>query len=177
MKEDLRGIFIIIKGQYRRKAPIMTYKEKEYYIGGYDPEDESTMEWYRVVDKELGICAYAGSSLERALLAVRREIIRNKDLRTYEKRMRKYTRTNPNSINMDRCVDEEYGFYFRDKIRAMEDEAYAFLEDNTSVKKAKRRFKKIGNEGIELAEKSEEVTEKKTKAEKLVMHRIKLAVR
>lgn len=173
MKEDLRGVFIIIKGQYRRKEPIMVYKEKEYYIGGYDPEDESTMEWYRVVDRELGICAYAGSSLERALHAVRREIIRHKDLRTYMKRMRKYTRNSSNSIYLDRCAEEEYGYYFRNKIKRMEDEAYDFLKDNTNVKKAKRRFKKIG----EVAESVEKEEKLERKSEKLVMHRIKLVTR
>lgn len=173
MKEDLRGIFFIVKGQYRKKDPIMVFKGNEYYIGGYDPEDEETKEWYRVIDREAGICIHAGVSLEKALQAIRREILRSKNLRTYLKNMREYTRNNTSTMFLDRCVDEEYGYYYRNKVELVEEEAYAFLRDNTSVKKAKRRFKKIGEPMEFNDDQAEKKDSSREKSEKLVMHRIK----
>lgn len=177
MKEDLRGVFFIVKGQYRRKEPIMLFKGNEYYIGGYDPEDEETKEWYRVIDREAGICIHAGVSLEKALNAIRREIIRSKNLRTYLKSMKEHTRNNTNTLFLDKCIDEEYGYYYRNKIGLVEDEAYAFLRDNTSVKKAKRRFKRIGESKEDIEEQVEKEVKSKGKSEKMVMHRIKLVAK
>lgn len=178
MKEDLRNVFFIIKGQYRKKSPVMTFRGNDYYVGAYDPEDEETTEWYRVLDRETGGCIHASNSLDKALHAIRREIIRNRDLRTYLKVNKNVPRKSPQEINLNRCAEEEYGYYYEDRIRVMEDEAYAFLEDNTSVKKAKRRFKKIG-EVKEVKEDIETETKPKSvgKKNKMVMHKIKLAIR
>lgn len=175
VNEELRDMFFIIKGQYTRKKPIVEYGENEFHIGAFNPEDFETKEWYRVLDRRTGRCIHAGTSLEKALNSIRREIIRGKTLKGYLSSLTEFSeKKNKRMFEMDMCVDEEYGYYFREMVREMEDEAFGFLAENTNAKRAKRRFKKIET-GVELSKKEEEKPKKeKSKSKGLVMHKIKL---
>lgn len=145
MKEDLRNKFIIIKGTFSKKKPLINVGEESFYIGGYDPEEESTKEWYRVIEKTTGNVIHASNSLDKALNSIRREIIRSKDFNGYLKSVNKFSLGEGKLMSlMNQALIEEYGYYFEEEIEKMEEEAYNFLKDNTNVKKAKRRFKKIG---------------------------------
>lgn len=80
MKEDMRGLFFIVKGQYKKdgdsfKNPVTGEK---MYIGGYDPESENTSEWYMVLDTKTFHCVSCGSTLKKVLDGVRSVIIRYK---------------------------------------------------------------------------------------------------
>ena len=69
MLEDLRGVFFIIKGQYRRGiAPSFfnTYTESEQWLGGYNPETTTT-EWYMLLDRLTWTVHYASSEYEKVL--------------------------------------------------------------------------------------------------------------
>ena len=45
MKEDMRGLFFIVKGQYRKDND-----PDGVCISGYDPNSPNTEEWYQVKD-------------------------------------------------------------------------------------------------------------------------------
>lgn len=174
MKEDLREVFVIIKGSYSKRKPLITFGEESFYIGGYEPEGENTKEWYRVIDRINGNVIHAGNSLNKALNSIKREIIRCKDYKGYINSLSEFS-LGDGYLERERnkCLCEEYGWYYSDLIEMEEDKAYAFLKDNTDVKKAKRRFKKIGT-GIS-SKKAKEKAEKKEEKKQLVLHKIKLA--
>lgn len=176
VNEELRDMFYIVKGQYEKKKPVVEVGENEYHIGAFDPEDYATKNWYRVIDRETGRCIHAGSSLDRALGSIRREIIRSKTLRGYLTSFSEFSeRKNKKMKEMDECIDEEYGYYFRDMIREEEDKAFEFLKDDTDTKKAKRRFKRIKT-GVETQSERLIKEEKKDRKEDnigLVLHKIK----
>jgi len=50
-EESLRGLFYIVKGDYKKKGISFVNKVTGdvNYIGGYDPEDSETTEWYRTI--------------------------------------------------------------------------------------------------------------------------------
>lgn len=170
INEDMRDLFFIIKGRYCKKKPLMNYGDNDYYIGAFNPEDFETVEWYRVLDRNNNRCIHAGVSLDKALNSIRREIIRCKDLRGYNNSLSGFSeRKNQKLVDMENLIDEEYGYYYREMIRDVEDEAYEFLTENTDVKKAKRRFRKIDS-GV-VSEKPQR--EKENAPKKMVLHRIK----
>lgn len=86
MKEDMRDLFFIVKGQYSNTQPkVMCEDGVERCFGGYDPEDPNTKQWYRVLDNEVFYTVYCGSSYERALNAIRVQIKTHKTRKHYFK--------------------------------------------------------------------------------------------
>lgn len=80
MKEDMRGLFFLVKGQYRKQEPCFTNEVTgdKTYIGGYDPESENTNEWYMVMDNKTFHCIACGSNKEKVLNSVHSVIVRYK---------------------------------------------------------------------------------------------------
>ena len=173
-KEDLRGLFFIVKGQYNKKEPSVMCSDNELrYIGGYDPYDSDTETWYRVLDNTVFHCSYAGSDLAKALKAIKTLILKHKDKKNYFKHISKYTSEDYYEVHYlghspltpeqlqrkaeGRCprvsssmklltneVYKEYGDFFSDEIEEMENEAYAEMKSQTPFAKTQRLLKKSG---------------------------------
>ena len=129
-KEDLRGVFFIIKGQYKHHSAPTFYNretEEEQCLGGYNPEDKNTSEWYMVMDRKEYNCIACGSSLEKVKESIYIAIRKHKTLDRYREVLRKLPKSQKVSKPM-RClyeaVEETYGYYFEDEVREMEDKAY-----------------------------------------------------
>ena len=178
VKENLRGMFNIVKGQYCKKKPLVTVNDNSYYIGAFDPENFETKEWYRVID-ENGRVIHAGISLDKALNSIKREIIRSKTKEGYIKSIINYSVDNSKIMKeMDRLLIDEYGYYYEDMIEEMENEAYNYIKDYTVSKKVKSHFKNFGNHIKKKGNKvldSDDYEDKRSN-KPLVMHKVKAFV-
>ena len=174
MKDDMRGLFFIAKGQYRKAEPSFTNKVSGSvsYLGGYDPRDKNTTEWYMLMDNKTFHCIACGSSLDSMLKAVRNTIVKSKGV---AKRYFKYVSSvtsddyyethylghKPLSLDQlskkaeGRCprvspvmrclyeaVYEEYGDYYSDEIEEMEDLAYEDLREEKPIHKTRKLVSK-----------------------------------
>ena len=77
--EDMRGLFFIQKGQYRKSGLCVTVKDgheyEERYLGGYNPNGPDTDGHYCVMDRITFHSIYGGSSLNAALDCLTRCIV------------------------------------------------------------------------------------------------------
>lgn len=173
-EESLRGLFYIVKGQYRKKAPTFVNKVTGdvSYIGGYDPDDEETVEWYRVMDNITHHCVYCGSDLDSAVECVERMIKHHKTRKHYfhyvcrvtsedyyethylgrtpltpEQRSKKAEgrcpRVSPIQKALEDEVFNEYGDYFSALIEEAEDSAYRAIKEDKPFNKGMKRHKKL----------------------------------
>lgn len=173
-EESLRGLFYIVKGQYRKKAPTFVNKVTGdvSYIGGYDPDDEETVEWYRVMDNITHHCVYGGSDLDSAVECVEKMIKHHKTRKHYfhyvcrvtsedyyethylghepltpEKRAKKAEgrcpRVSPAQKRLEEAVFNEYGDYYSDLIEEAEETAYRAIKEDKPLNKAMKRHKKL----------------------------------
>lgn len=173
-EESLRGLFYIVKGQYRKKAPTFVNKVTGdvSYIGGYDPDDEETAEWYRVMDNITHHCVYCGSDLDSAVECVEKMIKHHKTRKHYfhyvcrvtsedyyethylgrtpltpEQRSKKAEgrcpRVSPIQKALEDEVFNEYGDYFSALIEEAEDSAYWAIKEDKPFNKGMKRHKKL----------------------------------
>lgn len=94
MKEDMRGLFFIMKGKYKKVKPSFRNEVTgdTSFIGGYDPDSEDTEEWYMLVDNKTFHCVACGSSLKKVLDSVKSVIVRYKgDAKLYFRHVSKVT--------------------------------------------------------------------------------------
>ena len=81
MSEDMRGLFFIVKGQYRRGVE-PSFKNSVSgdvsFIGGYDPFRDDTENWYMLMDKNSFNCISCGQDLNKVLKAVHTIIVKHK---------------------------------------------------------------------------------------------------
>lgn len=162
MKEDMRGLFVVIKGQYSNKKNPSYINEKDgtkTFIGGYNPEDPDTHEWYMLYDTEVFMCHGNGSNLDKLLKNVYKNIVRYRTRNTFIKTM-KGLDVIPSPIyrRMIEEIAKRYGDYFSDLVRHQEDLAYEVLECNTPQLKAKRKMKTRKHVVIEETPKETPVT-------------------
>lgn len=154
---DMRGLFTIVKGQYRKTAPAVVFEDKETrFIGGYDPTREETEEWYQLMDTQNFLTVICCGSLEKVLnglynLIVKYDNDRQTYLSTHEvliayddesgKKTRR-SKTNPISTELNRKIYEHYGEYFEDMIKEVEDKAISDLaKKSTTTKKTIKKTK------------------------------------
>lgn len=167
--EDMRDLFTIVKGQYRKDN-----SPDDISISGYDPSSQNTNEWYCVHDNVVYYCFYGGSSYEKALQAIKNYIKRYKTRREYFKHVCEVTsedyygvhylnqrplndkersekacdgrcpRTSPSSVVLYTKVFNNFHHYFAEDIERMEDEAYEELRGKTPLNKTKSLLKKGG---------------------------------
>lgn len=160
--QDMRGLFYIVKGQYRPN------KRDTLNTDGYNPEDFNTSEWYQLRDCKTHHCIACGSNLRKVLRGVYTCITRYKTAKTYFKYVDDTTtedyyrthylgkppytqeertkrgedgrsaRVSPEMKVLFNRVYEEYGDYYRDMIEEVEDEAYKYLASQTPMGKSKK---------------------------------------
>lgn len=159
----MRGLFYIVKGQYdRTKSPRFFNDVSGDYntIGGYDPEDDTTIEWYRLVDNETFRTHSCGSSLDDVVGAVYTLI---KKFKTKEKFLRAVFRcqkdVSKTGIRVEEEIYQTYGDHYQHRIEEMEDLAYSELKDADPIVKARKKLKRRVEGVVDIVTpKTQEVT-------------------
>lgn len=199
MKEDMRGLFFIVKGQYKKAEPSFNndITGEKVFIGGYNPSDENTSEWYMALDKKTFHCVSCGSSLKKVLKGVSNVIKTYKgDARKYFNHVCKVTsedyyettylghapltpeqlskksvgrcpRVSPTMRCLYEKVFEEYGDYYEEEVLEMENSAYGTLKDNTPFKKSKKLMARNKSAVKEVEMEKESVSDTKKGSGKL----------
>lgn len=182
-EESLRGLFYIVKGQYRKVSPSVNIDGETKFIGGFNPQNEDTYEWYRVLDNVTYHCICSGSNFDNCLESIRKMIKKHKTRKSYFRNVCKVTsedyyevhylghrpltheqrtkkaegrcpRTSPVQKKFEEAVFNAYGDYYRDVIEEVEDEAYETVKNDKPVMKSRKRLKKLKTP--EVVEKQEE---------------------
>ncbi len=186
MTEDMRGLFVILKGQYRRKCEPSFFNkvsEETNYVGGYDPERPETEEWYMLYDTVTLSCNGCSSDIEKILKGVKNLILKYKTRERYVTTIMSLDQPrSPVHECLMREVIDTYGDYFTSEIEEVEDEAYEVLRQNTTQLRGKRKLKTRKHVEIEERTRPQEESpkgedhlttfaENKTKARKKIKHR------
>lgn len=159
MKEDMRGLFYIVRGQYRKNKGEKFFNEvsQDYnYIGGYDPEDTTNEEWYMLVDSETFTTLACGSDIHKIVkcagLYIRKYKTRDKYLKML-KTLEYDQKPSPIMKRLQEEVYKHYGDYYEDLIDEEVGNTYEKVRDemvNPLFKKARKRLvKKIPNNTYE----------------------------
>lgn len=176
IKRDMKDLFFIVKGKYAPKTmPSFTNKVtgEEQFIGGYDPENENTEEWYMLLDRKTYFCIACGGSLENVLKAVYRTIVHFKTARNYFKHVCKVTSEDYYEVNYlhkppltqeqrtkkaeGRCprvspamkeiyaqIDLAYGWFFEDMIDERVGNAYDAISNHGRIFDKDRSSSQVG---------------------------------
>lgn len=141
--EDMRGLFFIVKGQYRKGVePAFTNRETgdTNFLGGYDPEREETEEWYMCLDKETFNCVACGSDLNKVSRGVYNSIVSNKgNKHRYLKKL--IHKVSPPMRCLYSSIYDTYGYYYEDLVEEIEDEAFEYLREHTSTMRRSNSIK------------------------------------
>ncbi len=158
MNEDMRGLFVIVKGQYRHKCePRFFNKVSQDYncLGGYDPEREETSEWYMLYDRETLTCHGCSSDFDKVVSGVFKIITR---YRSKEKFVRKMRSLDQPRSPIHECLMKEvidtYGDYYEEEIEDQENEAYKVIREDTPLARTKKRLKKREHTSVEMEKKT-----------------------
>lgn len=186
MSEDMRGLFFIVKGQYERrsgKSFVNRATGETNHIGGYDPYSDTTPEWYMLVDTKTYTCVMCGTKLDKIMRGVYTIIKKYKgDAGRYFKNVIDTSAGYPKVSPMMRCLYEEvyreYGDYFRDRVKEMEDLAYTELVEERPVNKSRKLMARTKTNTLQVVETTP--VEKKTVEDitpKKVTPKVKLGVK
>ena len=147
-EEDLRGVFFIVKGHYRKNCGqsfVNSATGDVNHIGGYDPSSEETSEWYMVLDNITFNCVCCGSDFNRAVRSIGNAIKRYKTKARYLKELKRRDPRNNVSKPM-RCiyqaVYDTYGDFYDEYIEEQEDLAYGDITFKTPLQRTKDIKKK-----------------------------------
>ena len=121
MNEDMRGLFFIVKGQYKRGVePSYTNTNGGVsYIGGYDPYNDTTEEWYMLIDNRTFQCHCSTSDLNKVLDTAFNIITRNKgNAKRYFKAISEVPYGVSRAMSeMRKHTYEEFGDFYRKEIK------------------------------------------------------------
>lgn len=91
----MRGLFFVVKGQYRKGVEPSFHNVARgdlSYIGGYDPTSPHTEEWYMVLDTKTYYCIACGGDLNKVLRGVYNTIKKSKGVaKNYFKKVSQVT--------------------------------------------------------------------------------------
>ena len=174
--DGMRDLFFIIKGRYQKGlTPSFTNQVTgdTSYVGGYDPERETTEEWYMCVDKVTYHCIGCGSDFNKVLYSVYTQIMKFKgNAKKYFKYVSDITsddyyevhylghsplsadqrskkcegrcpRTSPPMRCLHNAIYQCYGDFFREQVQEMEDQAYRDLEEVIKQSRPINKARKI----------------------------------
>ena len=179
MLQDMRGLFFIMKGQYRKGVEPHYVKEDGTFthIGGYNPNRKDCTEWYMLIDTKTFRCMSASGDYEKVLKNVYKIIKRHKgDLKSYLKAIPSLGDTSKNTKIMNEEVFKHFGDFFREDIEEMEDLAYSELREEKPVNKSRKLLSKvIKNTKMKVETPKEVVFEEQPK--RLVKHKVKIGVK
>lgn len=163
--EDLRGVFFIVKGQYKHHTtPVFVNKatQSEQCLGGYNPTDPHTKEWYMVLDNIEFNCVACGGDFDTVKRGVYEAITTYK---TKERYLHAQKRKQGNKVSAPmRCLYEqvykEFGDYYEDTVEEQEDLAYSSGVFKTPLQRSRDIKRKVGVGKIKIEEKSTPVHKK-----------------
>ena len=147
-EEDLRGVFFIVKGQYKRNCGqsfVNSATGDVNHIGGYNPSSEETSDRYMVLDNITYNSVYCGGDFNRAVKSIGNVIKRYKTKARYLKELKERD-TRSNVSKPMRCIYEAiyntYGDYYDEYIEEQEDLAYGDITFKTPLQRTKDIKKK-----------------------------------
>lgn len=146
MKENMRGLFYIVRGRnVNKKEPRVYNKARDDYdyIGGYRPTDADNDEWYQVKDNITFTTHSTTTTLDRAILAIKTLIRRYKDKDRFIREVRKHYTTPQAQVNTCKEVYDRWGDYYEDEVKSAENLAYQELREERPLNKARLRAKRI----------------------------------
>ena len=163
MKTDMKGLFVVIKGQYRKCGEVFfnDVSNERNYLGGYDPESEYTVNWYMLVDTETYTTLASGVNLEKVVSCARKYIKKYKTRKAFLQSLSDMEYGNTTSPIHRRLMQEvckKYGSYYQDLIEETVDDEYTILKDsmiNPLLKGAKKRLKRLVTPDAETPVKKE----------------------
>ena len=145
MTGDMRGLFVIVRGQYKHnkgRAFTNRVSGNTNYLGGYDPSDSTNPEWYMLYERETAQCLSCGSDLEHTLSMVYTYVYRNKHKSNLFKEVFSpdHTRYPIDEALMHEVIDT-YGYYYEDQVEEQVDLAYTELKKNSTQVRCKKKLK------------------------------------
>lgn len=201
--EDLRGLFYIVKGNYKDRGEKVECEDGvARYIGGYDPNDEDTEEWYRVLDTETYFCSYAGGDYEKALSVIYNQIVKFKSRKKYfqwvsevssedyyfihykgaspfsrDQHMKRCEGRVPRVSKAGKALEKEvymrWGHIYDGDVLMIEDKAYNKVEEKENIN-SKKKIKLKNKVKVENLSKPVIPTNKKPKKKGVIKKKIKL---
>lgn len=164
---SMRGLFVIVKGQYSKTAPAVECRDGESrFIGGYDPANKDTTEWYQLMDRVTFETISCGSSLKQMTNRLTKTIVLfNNDMdaylshfnNTYEDDAGKVSRrvtVSPITRMMMEKVMDLYGDYYDDLIEEAEELAIKELANNKPKKTVKKTAEEVPSKSKKPLKKS-----------------------
>ena len=143
VKEDMKGVLFIVRGQYRRDKGEKFFNEVSntyHHIGGYDPSDSSNPEWYMLVESLTFHTLACGSDLEKVIGVARLYIKKYSTQEKFKKMLgRLESKDSPITKRIMEEVYKEYGDTYTSLIEDVVDVAYQEVRD-----KRKNKIKRIG---------------------------------
>lgn len=177
------------------------------FIGGYDPFSEDTSNWYMLMDCKTFHCVSCGSDLDKVLKAVHTVIKKYKGSArnyfkhvsevtsddyyevtylgrsplTHDQRVAKAEGRCPRVSPVMRClyekVYEEYGDYYEDEVREMEDLAYSELVEERPINKTRKLVSKNKPKGLVKTTPKEEKVLDTSQPKRLVKPKVKIGLK
>lgn len=200
MKEDMRGLFFVVKGQYKKDNNVVC-------ISGYDPSDENTKEWYQVMDCKTFHSIACGTNFNKVLHSVYTYIKKYKgNAKLYFKHVCKVTSEDYYEVNylgkrpltseqiskkvVGRCprvsptmktlygaVYKAYGDTYEEEIKDMEDLAYNDLKGDRPLRKTQKLVKKHSDKKMLMETPKTSMEEIVTTPKRLVKPKVKMGVK
>lgn len=161
--DDLRGMFFIVKGQYEKgvvPSVISKVTGGEVFLGGYDPSNDNTAEWYMALDKVTYHCICCSGDFEMIKRGIVNAITRYKTKENYLMQLKMRGEYEDVSKPMRFVYDmvySYYGNYYSEVVSDLEEEAYSSSLSHTGntlkrsllKKSAPKSIKKIRSEAPE----------------------------
>lgn len=196
--DTMRGLFFIVKGQYRKGIePSFTNKAtgEISWVGGYDPNNDQTENWYMILDKETFHCVGCGSDLKKVSHGAYTQIKKWKgSLKRYLKYVSDTTsddtyevrylhhaplnhdqrtkkaegrcpRVSPAMRCLYQAIYDNFGEHFSDLVEEWEDIAYQELKEDTPLGHTKKIMQKKVLKKVPVEEKKEKKVLKKSPVE------------
>ena len=182
MKDEMRDIFFIIKGQHK-KGVEPSVKDNTTgdvtYIGGYDPYSDDTAEWYQLVDNITYNTICCGSDLDKVLRGVYTTIKHFKgSVKKYVKYVEKSdTKTSKVMVVLKKHIYNEYGEYYEEDIKRMEDLAYNDMKEEKPVFKNRKLMTKVKTNTSMVLEETPNKKVTETPTPKKVMPKARLGLK
>ena len=136
---SMKGLFFIIKGQYNRDL-----KHPDNHLLGYDPYSPNTTEWYMALDRNTFKCVCCSGDLEKVLQGVYKTIKRHRgDISRYYRAVSQSCSVVSEKMKeIYSQVYNEYGDYYEDEIKEIEDLAYGDLREESPLFKSQKLMAK-----------------------------------
>lgn len=164
--DSMRGLFFISKGVGEKdKQPCFYNKERSDfdYIGGYDPNDYETEEWYRVIDTVTFSVHTACGTLEKAVESVEKMIKRYKSKRSFLTAVKD---TGVFSSSANSLENEEvfnmWGDFYAVEVRQAEERAYHEVYMSNPMNRATENAKKQAQLMLKKVSAEKDITPKDT---------------